>query len=404
MNTEVGLVTSVSTAFPQRRETTTPIQCSSDIKRVCEGFQQSYNIKQLHQLAFCENSILMNWTTPVFSPEEVDAAGDILISNDTTTAELNHALDIVSNWRSCHSFPLNTFQVALRRNAEAISKGHTTPLVAQRIKRFPAIVHKLDRLRYLKLSEIQDIGGCRAVVTDIGLVHALRSRYDNLRSKHIISTENDYIAKPKKSGYRGIHLVYRYASGRNQIFNGLKVEIQLRSQLQHAWATAVETASMFSAQFLKSSQGDKQWLRFFALMGSIIAMKEGASIVPGTSETRKEIVEEIKDIESALDIRNRLMGYGTTLKLVQPNSGAYYYILSLNAKDGSLTVKGYKRSDSIRAEREYGEIERASVGNPAMDTVLVSVDSIKQLRAAFPNYYLDTRRFIHILDNAIRAR
>ena len=43
------------------------------------------------------------------------------------------------------------------------------------------------------------------------------------------------------SGYRGVHLIYRYNSDRKTEYNTLLIEMQLRSQLQHAWATAVET-------------------------------------------------------------------------------------------------------------------------------------------------------------------
>jgi hypothetical protein len=69
---------------------------------------------------------------------------------------------------------------------------------------------------------------------------------------------------PQKSGYRGIHLVYRY-NGRKTEYNGLKIEIQIRTVIQHAWATAVETVGMFTQQALKSSQGEQDWLRYFAL-------------------------------------------------------------------------------------------------------------------------------------------
>ena len=53
--------------------------------------------------------------------------------------------------------------------------------------------------------------------------------------------ETDYVRKPKTSGYRGIHLVYRYHNDRKTIYNGLQIEPQLRTRRQHAWATAVDT-------------------------------------------------------------------------------------------------------------------------------------------------------------------
>ena len=71
------------------------------------------------------------------------------------------ALEIINNWRAAHSFPLNTIQVGLRRRARDVD-DHA--LIAQRLKRVPSILQKLRRFPHMKLSRMQDIGGCRAVV------------------------------------------------------------------------------------------------------------------------------------------------------------------------------------------------------------------------------------------------
>ena len=55
----------------------------------------------------------------------------------------------------------------------------------------------------------------------------------------------------------------------------MRIEIQFRSRLKHAWAAAVETVGTASGQALKSSEGDEGWLRFFVLMASEIAFSEG---------------------------------------------------------------------------------------------------------------------------------
>jgi ppGpp synthetase/RelA/SpoT-type nucleotidyltranferase len=75
---------------------------------------------------------------------------------------------------------------------------------------------------------------------------------------------DDYILSPKNSGYRSVHLLYKYNSDKKapSIYNGLFIEVKIRSRLQHAWATAVETVVTFLQQALKSSQGEEEWLRF----------------------------------------------------------------------------------------------------------------------------------------------
>lgn len=39
--------------------------------------------------------------------------------------------------------------------------------------------------------------------------------------------------------------------------------MQIRSKIQHSWATAVEVVGAFTKQALKASAGDPRWLDFF---------------------------------------------------------------------------------------------------------------------------------------------
>src|ERR1700683_2019237 len=137
---------------------------------------------------------------------------------------------------------------------------------------------------------MQDIGGCRAIVASCQNVKDLAKSYADSDLKHELAQKDDYLDCPKDSGYRGIHLIYKYFSDKKADYNTLKIELQLRSQLQHAWATAVETVGAFIQQALKSSIGEQQWLRFFALMGTAIAVRENCAPVPNTPSVYSELV------------------------------------------------------------------------------------------------------------------
>ena len=213
-----------------------------------------------------------------FSKGKVDAAGIALI-HPATPEQLDEALLTINSWRALHSFPLNTFQKTLRKKAKLVD---AQSLVAQRIKRLSSIELKLSRFPKMNLSRMQDIGGCRAVVSSAQEVYNLVGIYERSDLKHKITRKDDYINTPKSSGYRGIHIIYTYFSDKRQAYNGFKIEMQFRSQLQHAWATSVETVGTFIRQSLKSSQGEEDWLRFFALMSTALAFREGSSPVPGT--------------------------------------------------------------------------------------------------------------------------
>jgi len=180
----------------------------------------------------------MAWDRPKHSQREVNTAGSILIDPKTDPFAFTEALGIVNNWRASHYFPLNTFQMGLRGKAQRV---YHKSLVAQRIKRLRSIREKLERISRLSLAELQDIGGCRAVVDSVKSVKGIVNQYVDSWHKHKLLKTDDYIGKPNKNtGYRSYHLVYGYRSDVNQEYNGMRIEIQIRSHLQHLWATSVE--------------------------------------------------------------------------------------------------------------------------------------------------------------------
>ncbi len=203
----------------------------------------------------------MTFPEPKFSRTQVQKAGDYLISEDAQS-DFNQWVDsfiVLSNWRACHGYPINTFQATLRTKLKKIDGN---ALVAQRLKRTPSILNKLKRFPGMSLSRMQDIGGLRAVVSTLPQLNKLYENYKDTRFTHKLVSEYDYVAKPKISGYRSIHLVYKYALPRPSAYDGLQVELQLRTRLQHAWATAVETVGTFLEHSLKSSEGPDEWLNF----------------------------------------------------------------------------------------------------------------------------------------------
>jgi hypothetical protein len=317
--------------------------------------------------------------------------------------DLDSALEIINNWRASHSFPLNTFQIWLKKRAREIDP---TSLVAQRIKRLSSIRLKLSRFPSIRLSQMQDIGGCRAVLGSVKKVDELVARYKNSDLKHKLDHMDDYIRTPKESGYRGVHLIYRYLSDRSATYNGLKIEVQLRSPMQHAWATAVETVGTFTRQALKSSFGEADWLRFFALMGTAIARKEGTQIVPKTPTTLKELRAELREHNRRLDVENHLQTYGYALQAVEESSAnqrAHYFLLELDATAQKLRIKGYKSSELAQASNDYLATEK-DMSTSGGDAVLVSVESVGALRRAYPNYYMDTHVFIDAVRDALSQK
>lgn len=324
-----------------------------------------------------------------------------MLCEDATDPEVEQALDVLNNWRAAHSFPLNTFQMWMRRRAGEI---YENALVAQRIKRVPSIVHKLGRFPGMKLSRMQDIGGCRAVLKTSAQVRRLCRVYKQSGIKHTFVGEKDYISDPKSSGYRCVHLVYRYRSDKNSVYDGLQIELQLRSRLQHAWATAVETMGTFLERSLKASQGPAVWLQFFALCGSAFARVEKTPLVPGTPTTKRELNRTIKRMARELDVYSKLQVFGAALRYTASPGAmkAHYFLLSLRAmgKGSALTVEGFEKNQLAAATMAYLAAEKSTRGAMGAETVLVAADSLRALRRAYPNYFLDTNVFIFEMKRA----
>ena len=84
----------------------------------------------------------------------------------------------------------------------------------------------------MDLSRMYDIGGCRCVFPTVDEANKVRAIfYDTHRP--LICKEMNYIDKPKPDGYRSIHIIFNYDDPDFPQYKNLKIEMQLRSELQH---------------------------------------------------------------------------------------------------------------------------------------------------------------------------
>ena len=359
---------------------------------------------------------MSKWAKLEYSREDANAAGKVLRGafnanwrdwGDEQWEEYLNATDIINNWRSAHGLPLNTFQTTLRNSARRFDPE---ALIAQRTKRLVSIAKKLYDRPTMKLTQMQDIGGCRAVVKTVAQVKALQAYYENqIDFLHERSAPDDYISNPKPdSGYRSVHLMYRYKSDNaaTEIYNGLKIEMQLRSNFQHAWATAVETVGTFVGQALKSSQGGPDWLRFFKLMGSVIALRERCPLVPDTPHRRNELRAELEYYVNKLDVEKRLRSYSVSVTQIRQKAkhADSFYLLQIDPVAEKLEITGFGKDALEEAQAKYAEAEKLVQKNPRTDAVLVSVDSLAQLEKAYPNYFADTRVFAQLMNRALTGQ
>jgi ppGpp synthetase/RelA/SpoT-type nucleotidyltranferase len=177
----------------------------------------------------------------------------------------NRALMVLLAYRAEHREPLAKATMGLR---SMVATEGCQVEVSQRLKRVPTILDKLVREPTLQLANMQDIGGCRAVLASIDEVRRVQKRVTKNRSPKRVS---DYISEPRDSGYRGVHLVVHY--------DGRSVEVQLRTPVMHEWAITVERLSGRLRSDLKGGSGPKEVLDLLEAISEAMALEEEGKLV-----------------------------------------------------------------------------------------------------------------------------
>lgn len=325
-----------------------------------------------------------------------------MLDPNASSTEKSAALDLLAHWRSCHAYPVNTFQATLRKRLRNIC---SSALVAQRLKRTPSIIKKLQINPGMQMARMQDIGGLRAVVDNLAQVKHLSNLYQQAKLTHELIGVDDYIETPKPSGYRSIHIIYRYRNPSNPAYDGLCLELQIRTKLQHAWATAVETIGTFLNQALKSSEGPEEWLEYFKLAGAAFAILEKCPVPSQfTGKGQQEIYAELIAETERLEVRRKLNAFAIAANSIETKKAqGNYHLIILNAHTKIVEIRSFGKKRLEEANQAYSDAEVLSEFDASIQAVLVATDSIDALRRAYPNYFLDTRAFVNAITRIQKA-
>lgn len=263
---------------------------------------------------------------------------------------------------------------------------------------------------------MQDIGGCRAIVSsEKKLRKIVRELKKNPELKDASGTVRlkDYIKYPKDDGYRSYHLVGRFtdSSGIHK-----SIEIQLRTKIQHYWATALEIVDLFTGQALKSNQGDEDWKTFFlgiskqfALMESIhifdqLQYKEQFDSYNAELRENEEKLSDCLEVQflgKKLEVQDKLDAFANSLRVIDdridksPNIG--YVLLEIDTINTTVTSRLYRRDKSKKAEEDYTATEQAAAGKHGVAVALVSTTAVGGIKEAYPNYFADSTMFLEHL-------
>lgn len=177
--------------------------------------------------------------------------------------------------------------------------------------------------------------------------------------------------------------------------------MQIRTKIQHAWATAVETMGTFINWSLKASEGPEEILNWFKLVSSAFAYIENTQLIPNyehltENETFIKVIEDYK----RFTISEKLRAFTVAADHIKKNNFKnQFFLIVLDLKENRVRVIPFEEEQIEEANKTYTEFEMSLKEGDNKQAVLVSIDNIDSLKKAYPNYFLDTREFIGYIDN-----
>lgn len=335
-----------------------------------------------------------------FSRTKVDKAGrNFRKSLHTGLQDFDDDVKIIQSFRAAHLYPLQIIKNLVWKHVRKLGLLDSA-IVVRRLKRLPTIIDKLQRKTLdgetdngLSLLRMHDIGGCRVIVENMQDLYALNASLDASRTQHSCKIY-DYIFHPKASGYRGIHRVYKsYDKTKKHDYKGYNIEVQVRTKLQHLWATTVEVIDVIDNETLKTRPdgASEDWKRLLAIMSMFFAVDEGVGFMTLPEEALYKL--ELIGLNQTLSMYNKLGSFSSALSvdsIKNTSVASAYTLLCFDEKNGNGTAKSFSKAKEKEALAEYSELEKDVTKN----ALLIAGSDLKSIEKAYPNYIIDTSEFL----------
>ena len=309
--------------------------------------------------------------------EQLQTKGDIERLGNLIRSEkpiLNPTLNMLQDYRISHKDALSDVFKILCICSKQIRKDS---IVTYRIKRIDSIIGKLDRYPKMQFDRMWDIAGCRCILKSDNDVYRL---YELLKKKLYIRKVKDYISEPQPEGYKSLHL---YLS--KSINDAKIIEVQLRSQVHHNWATLVEITDFIFEERLKECESNTELLRFHYLLSKKdnLSSKDHCEIFRIVD--KYNYLERLNSVftRNYLSVRKQWMN-------IEGKLNQSFFLIEARINEPPKIDSFLSFTD---AEREY--FNRFKVSSNS-NIVLTNIQkaSYKHVSIAYSNYILTVHQFI----------
>ena len=336
----------------------------------------------------------------IVSKKELNRISKRIVENTDTIEDLQK----LSDFRAEHSKIIKSFVWSLRsiiNNKKIKLSNRNRIIISQRLKRLPSIIGKLKRFPELRLSRMQDLAGARIILPNIKdteeVANYLKNKVYKQKDKNnfLFVREKNYILEPKEDGYRSIHQIFKYQGKKESQLEGYQIELQIRTRLQHQWATSVEIIDSIKQQSLKTGGGDAYYREFFKLSSKLMEYIEFKKDINELSDK----IKRLSDLDKEFNILKTLSSLRVVTKELEGIKSKEYLILILDYKGNTVR---YIPVFEENISRDYLMYEQEYKGENN-NVVSVSVENLKNLKKAYPNYFLDAREFVTTIEKYINT-
>jgi ppGpp synthetase/RelA/SpoT-type nucleotidyltranferase len=322
------------------------------------------------------------------SKSKIDKAGRFLseknreYDNDLLELEL-----IFDDFRRDHLTPLTKLTLELQNWLQSHGVDY---YIAQRLKRKPQILRKLKRFS-VRLTQLQDIGGCRIIVDGNSDVDDMRryitDKFEQSTFAKVIR-QTDYREKGRDdTGYRALHIILEVS--------GCMLELQIRSKIQHYWSESIERTSVIYGCRLKEKEGDHLVIDYFKEFSNILFHVEVFKEIPSKLEidlqSKREIAESIIQNTSGKNTLSGFVNQSVIKSMTSVENGhteqINNWILVFDWADGNFVTWEMVSRDPDEAVKAYLRYESEFPEGEKKEVVMIGTSAVATIQHTHSHYF-----------------